>query len=79
MSDDTEIKENDYYSDWLERSISDEHTKFYEYSDFKNIKQIGIGGSGKVFRANWKNPDRLFALKSFEDKVTSEEFINEVT
>ena len=31
---------------WLEKSISDEHIKYYEYSDFKDIHEIGRGSFG---------------------------------
>ncbi len=34
---------------------------------------------GNVIRANWKNTNRLFALKSFNiDKITLKEVVNEV-
>ena len=70
---------NDNKSDWLERSISEEHIKYYEYSDFINIQPIGKGSFGNVDRANWKNTDRIFALKSFNnDETTLNEIINEV-
>ena len=60
-------------TDWFEKSISEEHTKYYEYSDFKDIQGIGGGSFGSVFRATWKNTDR--ALKSVR---TFKEVIREV-
>ncbi|POG58709.1 kinase-like domain-containing protein, partial [Rhizophagus irregularis DAOM 181602=DAOM 197198] len=52
---------------------------YYEYSDFKNIRPIGNGSYGKVNRANWKNTDHFFALKSFSNnKQTLEEIIKEL-
>src|SRR3954469_604034 len=80
MSNDTEVKESNYYVDWLEKSISEGHIKCYEYSDFKNIQPIGSGSFGSVVRATWKNTDSYFALKTFfnPDKVTLKEVINEV-
>ncbi len=79
MSDKTDIKESSFYIDWLEKSITDEYFNHYEYSDFKNLQSIGIGSFGNVMRANWKNTNRLFALKSFKnDKITLKEVVNEV-
>jgi len=79
MSDDTDIKDLNFYIDWLEKSIADKCFNYYEYSDFKNIKPIGKGSFGNVVRANWKNIDCFFALKSFNnDKVTLKEVVNEV-
>src|SRR5215213_6860282 len=78
MSINVKIKDlNDI--DWLNNSIADEHIKYYEYSDFKNIQPIGKGSYGNVVRANWKNSDRFFALKSFNnDKQTLKEVVKEV-
>ena len=72
-SDDTEIKDSDYYVNWLENSISEEHIVYYEYSDFKIFQQIGSGLHGTVVLANWKN--RLYVLKSFNN---DKEVVNEV-
>src|SRR5436189_198140 len=63
MSKNSEIRDLNYYIDWLNHSIVEQHIKYYEYSDFKNIQQIGKGSYGNVERVNWKN--RFFALKSF--------------
>ena len=38
------------YIDWLEKSIAEEHIKYYEYSDFKNVQQIGRGSHANVLR-----------------------------
>ncbi|PKC01652.1 hypothetical protein RhiirA5_426369 [Rhizophagus irregularis] len=43
-------KDSNHYIDWLEKSITDEHIKYYEYSDFKNIRPIGNSSYGKVNR-----------------------------
>ncbi|GBC03357.1 hypothetical protein RclHR1_05090004 [Rhizophagus clarus] len=76
MSKETILK--DTYIKWLEKSIIDEHINHYEYSDFKNIQPIGSGSYEIVNRANWKNTDYFFALKSFNnDKQTFEEIIKE--
>ncbi|GES98829.1 kinase-like domain-containing protein [Rhizophagus clarus] len=77
MSKETILK--DTYIKWLEKSIIDEHINHYEYSDFKNIQPIGSGSYEIVNRANWKNTDYFFALKSFNnDKQTFEEIIKEL-
>src|SRR2546423_13852709 len=66
------------YVNWLEKSISDEHIKHYEYSDFKDIHEIGRGSFGSVFHATWKNTN-TFALKSFNnDQQTLKEIVREV-
>ncbi len=79
MSYDTDIKDLNFYINWLEKSIIDKCFNYYEYSDFKNIQSVGKGSFGNVVRANWKNIDYLFALKSFNnDKVTLKEVVNEV-
>jgi hypothetical protein len=35
-----ENKENDPDINWLEKSISDGHIKYYEYSDFRDWKRF---------------------------------------
>jgi hypothetical protein len=52
MSNEADPKEPNYYIDWLEKSIKEEHVVYYEYSDFKNFQLIGSGSYGKVERAN---------------------------
>ena len=65
--------------DWLERSIAEEHIISYEYSDFKNLQPIGSGSFSSVIRANWKNTDSFFALKTLnDDKATLKAVVNEV-
>ncbi|PKY42953.1 kinase-like protein, partial [Rhizophagus irregularis] len=75
MAENSKIKDLNYYIDWLNYSISEEHIRYYEYSDFTNIQQIGKGSYGTVFCVNWKNSNRLFALKSFNN---NEETLKEV-
>ncbi|GES99200.1 kinase-like domain-containing protein [Rhizophagus clarus] len=78
MSKKTLLKDTNHYTKWLEKSIIDEHINYYEYSDFKNIRPIGRGSYGIVYRANWKN-EHFFALKSFNnDNQTLEEIIKEL-
>ena len=65
---------------WIEEAVDKEYFKFYEYKQFSNLQQIGTGAFGKVFRANWKNSEKYFALKSFFnlDNVTVKEIVREV-
>ena len=66
------------YVDWIEKSISDEHINYYEYSDFKIIRPIGNGSSGDVVCASWKH-NCIFALKFFNNERTIlKEAVNEV-
>ncbi|CAI2201908.1 17824_t:CDS:2, partial [Funneliformis geosporum] len=77
MSNNSEI--SNIYIDWLEKSISDEYFIYYEFSDFNNLQLIGNGLFGSVMRASWKNQNRYFALKSFNnDTVALEEVVNEI-
>ncbi len=65
--------------DWIEKSIIDEHINYLEYSNFKHLKPIGHGSFGNVVRANWKQTDCIYALKSFSnEKTILKEVVNEV-
>ncbi|CAB4396126.1 unnamed protein product [Rhizophagus irregularis] len=65
---------------WIEEAVDKEYFKFYEYKQFNNIQHIGTGGFGKVYRANWKNSEKQFALKSFFslDNITIKEVVREL-
>ena len=79
MSKDIRIKDLNYYIDWLERSIIDEHINYYDYSEFKYVQHIGTGAYGSVELVSWKNAGHFFALKSFNnDKQTLKEVVKEV-
>ena len=69
------VKDLNYYANWLNNSIAEEHINYYEYADLKNTQKIGSGSYGNVVRVNWKNSNRLFALKSFKN---NEQTLNEV-
>jgi hypothetical protein len=75
---DTENKNE--WIDWIEESIDKNQLKYYEYKEFNNFQEIGTGGFGKVYRANWKNLEKHFALKSFFnlDNITVKEIVREV-
>ncbi|EXX63092.1 uncharacterized protein OCT59_028502 [Rhizophagus irregularis] len=79
MSKNTKVEDLNYYVNWLERSIIEEHIELYKYSDFKNIQLIGSGAYGNVYRVNRKNSDHSLALKSFNyDKQTLKEVVKEL-
>ena len=83
MSDNIEIQDaenSNEWINWIEEAIAKEYLKYYEYKNFSNIKKIGSGGFGKVFRANRKNSEKYFALKSFFNlnNATVKEIVCEV-
>ena len=66
---------------WIEEAISKNYLKHYEYKNFSNLQEIGTGGFGKVYRANWKKSNKYLALKSFFDfnnTTTIKEVVHEV-
>ena len=64
---------------WIKEAISKDHIKYYEYNYFSNFQEVGRGGFGIVYRANWKKLNKYFALKSFNSNmVTIEEIAHEV-
>ncbi|RGB34412.1 hypothetical protein C1646_760550 [Rhizophagus diaphanus] len=76
----TDIKEPNYFINWLEKSIADEYFNYYEYSEFKNLEPIGSGSFGSVVRAKWKNTGNFFVLKTFKnyDNAMLKELVNEI-
>lgn len=50
---------------WTEEVISKNNIKYYEYNNFYNIERIDDGDYENVYRANIKNSDQYFVLKSF--------------
>ncbi|RIA84013.1 kinase-like domain-containing protein [Glomus cerebriforme] len=68
MSNNAELKVNNNSNEeinWIEEAISNKLIKHYEFENFYNLTEIGSGGFGIVYRANWKNSYKYFALKSF--------------
>ncbi len=64
---------------WLENRIHNDHIKHYEYKYFNNIKRISPRGFGTVYKANYRNLSKCFALKKFDDDNTAiKEIVNEV-
>ena len=73
------MENSNEWIDWIEEAISKKHIRYYEYENFYDIKEIGCGGFGKVYRANWKNSSYL-ALKSIFNlsHISIKEIVNEV-
>jgi hypothetical protein len=63
--------------DWLEKAISENYIKYYDYTEFTNKEVISNGSFGNVFRANWKDSDTVMALKHSYN-LTIKEIVNEV-
>ncbi|GET04586.1 kinase-like domain-containing protein [Rhizophagus clarus] len=74
------MSEMNEWSKWIEEAVSKKHIKHYEYKHFEDIQEIGTGGSGKVYRAKWKNSYQYFALKSLLniDESAIKEFVREI-
>jgi hypothetical protein len=73
-------KTSDEWINWIEEAISKKHVKYYEYDHFSNNQEIGCGSFGKVYRVNWKSPQKYLVLKSFLNfnHITTKEIVNEV-
>ncbi|RGB24700.1 kinase-like domain-containing protein, partial [Rhizophagus diaphanus] len=81
MSKNVKTEDLNFYLNWLEESIDHKKIILFEYSNFKNIHQIGRGAYGNVYRVNCKDSNSVFALKSFvdsNDKQTIKEVLKEL-
>src|SRR6266536_6000674 len=64
---------------WIEDGFTNEYINYHDYDEFQNIKCIGTGGFGNVYRANWKSSKTIVALKSLKnDDGFMKELVNEV-
>jgi serine/threonine protein kinase len=73
----------DEWNEWIEDAITKMHIKYFNHEQFRNIEEIGHGGFGDVYRANWKNSEQHLALKSLSklqklDVVVAKELVQEV-
>jgi serine/threonine protein kinase len=59
------INNSNDWNKWIEEAISRKLIKYYEFRQFHNVQEIGSGGFGKVYCANWKNSHKRYAIKSF--------------
>ncbi len=63
--------------DWLEKAISENYIKYYDYDKFNNKEEISSGSFGNISRANWKDSDTVMVLKN-PYNLTIKEIVNEV-
>ena len=63
--------------DWLEKAVAENYIKYYNYTEFTNMKEINNGSVGNIFQASWKGTDTLLVVKS-SYKLTVKEIVNEV-
>ncbi|GBC00562.1 hypothetical protein RclHR1_00390016 [Rhizophagus clarus] len=71
------MDDSDVFIDWLEKAISENYIKYYDYTEFTNKEEINNRSFGKVFRANRKNSDTVMALKCPFD-LTIKKIVNEL-
>jgi serine/threonine protein kinase len=63
--------------DWLKTQVEANSIKSFDYAEFSEIKQVGEGGFGKVYKAYLKNRRMIVAFKTL--KIDSiREFVREV-
>ena len=63
--------------DWLEKAISENYIKYYDYTKFTNRKEISSSSYGNTTCANWKDSDTVMVLK-YSYGLTIKEIVNEV-
>ncbi|CAG8456815.1 5679_t:CDS:2, partial [Gigaspora rosea] len=66
------------YLKWLKEELEEGNIAFYEYSLFRNIKEIGKGGFGFIYSAEYDYDDVKVALKSLKTKEATKEFVSEI-
>src|SRR6266511_1795144 len=77
MTTDKQTNDSNDYVDWVEKAVTENYIKYYDYSEFTNMKEINNGSVGSIFRAKWKGTDTLLVIKS-SYKLTVKEIVNEV-
>ncbi|CAB4388341.1 unnamed protein product [Rhizophagus irregularis] len=74
-NDDTDNK----WIQWIKNGIADEFISYHDYNEFQNIKRIGSGGFGNVYRANWESSNTVVALKTLiNGNNDAKEIVNEI-
>ena len=63
--------------DWIEKAVTENYIKYYNYSEFTNMKEINNGSVGSIFRASWRGTDTSLVIKS-SYKLSIKEIVNEV-
>ena len=77
MITDKQTNNSNDYDDWVEKAVTENYIKYYNYDKFTNMKEINNGSVGNIYRASWKETDTLLVVKS-SYKLTVKEIINEV-
>ncbi|CAB5388587.1 unnamed protein product [Rhizophagus irregularis] len=78
-SSDNKINDNKW-DRWIENGIASDYINYHDFDEFQNIKRIGTGGFGEVYRANWESSNTVVALKSLKnDDCCMKEIANEIT
>ncbi|CAG8636701.1 6305_t:CDS:1, partial [Funneliformis caledonium] len=72
----SEINNSNADHDWLERAISENYIKYYDFAEFINWEEISSGSYGNVSCANWKGTETIMALKHSYN-LTIKEIVNE--
>ncbi|CAB4445517.1 unnamed protein product [Rhizophagus irregularis] len=76
---DNKINDNKW-NRWIEDGIASDYINYHDFDEFQNIKSIGTGGFGEVYRANWESSNTVVALKSLKnDDCCMKEIANETT
>ena len=63
--------------DWLDKAITENYIKYYDYTKFTNRKEISSSSYGNTTCANWKDSDTVMVLK-YSYGLTIKEIVNEV-
>src|SRR5688572_2938341 len=59
--------DTDKYVQLIEDGITKDYiNNYYDYNEFQDIRCIGFGAYGRVYRTIWESSDTVVALKSFE-------------
>ena len=45
------------YENWIEKAVTENYIKYYEYFEFTNMKVINHGSVGNIFCASKKGTD----------------------
>ncbi|CAB4403688.1 unnamed protein product [Rhizophagus irregularis] len=71
--------DTDKYVQWIEDGITKDYINYYDYNEFQEIRCIGFGAYGRVYRTTWESSDTVVALKSFEfNNCVMKEIVNEI-
>ncbi|CAG8607549.1 1587_t:CDS:2 [Funneliformis caledonium] len=77
MTAEKELDESNVYLGWLEKAISENYIKYYNYDKFANREEISSCTYGNVSRASWGDSGTIMAIK-YSDNLTIKEIVNEI-